>query len=115
MGFKIQNSITAVHIRKTPAISNSAKAGSLDRLSSGFRINTTEDDQLAAGMKRADTGDGGRNSRAAVISMLQGSFSANRNQYFQALADMATTAENITAADSAVNDTDMAAEITKLT
>jgi flagellin len=48
MGFRIQNNIAAMNAQKNLGISDSAMSKSLERLSSGYRINSAKDD--AAGL-----------------------------------------------------------------
>ncbi|HRR40031.1 MAG TPA: flagellin, partial [Syntrophales bacterium] len=48
MGFRIQNNIAAMNAQRNLSISDSAMSKSLERLSSGYRINSAKDD--AAGL-----------------------------------------------------------------
>ena len=45
MGFRIQNNIAAMNAQRNLNISDTAMSKSLERLSSGYRINSAKDDR----------------------------------------------------------------------
>ncbi|MCL2670268.1 MAG: flagellin, partial [Syntrophaceae bacterium] len=53
MGFRIQNNITALNAHTNLSVSDTKLSKSLNRLSSGFRINSAKDDAAGLAISQA--------------------------------------------------------------
>src|SRR2546430_1922214 len=127
MGLRINNNIAAMNAYRNLSVTDGQMAKSLEKLSSGFRINRAADDAAGLTVPAADiagrraTGapsPGGAppktplgDTEIASVSTKPPTPGAPQNRLEHTINSLNVAAENLSASESRVRDTDMAEEM----
>src|SRR5436305_959968 len=116
MALRIQNNVEAFNAHRNLSGTENRLAMSMERLSSGYRINRAADDAAGLAISTAGASDIAEIDTAIdVVSAQRSTFGAIQNRLGYTLENAAIYQENLTASESRVRDVDMAKEMVNFT
>src|SRR5438445_532406 len=113
MSLRIQTNVEAFNAHRNLQGTESKLATSMERLSSGYRINRAADD--AAGLAISERLRSQIGAAINLVSAQRSTFGAVENRLNYTLDNAAIYEENLTASQSRIRDVDMASEMVNFT